>query len=45
MNAGRTDTLAAAYRTTMRVWIVLSPLVPSHGTYAFAYVCRKAWVV
>jgi SAM-dependent methyltransferase len=29
-------------RTTMRVWNALSRLVPRHGAYAFAYVCRKA---
>jgi hypothetical protein len=45
MNARRTDTLAAAYRTTMRMWNVLSRLVPRHGAYAFASVCRKAWLV
>jgi SAM-dependent methyltransferase len=29
-------------RTTMRLWNAFSPLVPRHGAYAFAYVCRKA---
>ena len=29
-------------RTTMRVWNAVSRLVPRHGAYAFAYVCRKA---
>jgi SAM-dependent methyltransferase len=29
-------------RTTMRVWNAVSCLVPRHGAYAFAYVCRKA---
>jgi SAM-dependent methyltransferase len=29
-------------RTTMRVWNSLSRLVPRHGAYAFAYLCRKA---
>lgn len=29
-------------RTTMRLWNAVSPLVPRHGAYAFAYVCRKA---
>jgi SAM-dependent methyltransferase len=31
-------------RTTMRVWNAVSRLVPRHGAYAFAYVCRKARV-
>jgi SAM-dependent methyltransferase len=26
---------------TMRAWNFASPLVPRHGAYAFAYVCRK----
>ena len=29
-------------RTTMRLWNAVSPFVPRHGAYAFAYVCRKA---
>ena len=29
-------------RTTMRLWNAISPFVPRHGAYAFAYVCRKA---
>jgi SAM-dependent methyltransferase len=29
-------------RTTMRLWNAVSPLVPRHGAYAFAYLCRKA---
>jgi SAM-dependent methyltransferase len=28
-------------RTTMRLWNAVSRLVPRHGAYAFAYVCRK----
>jgi SAM-dependent methyltransferase len=29
-------------RATMRLWNAVSPLVPRHGAYAFAYVCHKA---
>jgi len=29
-------------RGTMRAWNLLSRVVPRHGAYAFAYVCRKA---
>jgi SAM-dependent methyltransferase len=31
-------------RATMRLWNVFSRVVPRHGAYAFAYVCRKASV-